>query len=209
MTRLLGCDVSHWQGVLDWDGLKAAGVARGFAKATQGIGFIDVQYDRNIAEMRRLSIIPGATHWLEPDNAAAQGRHFMDVVGDPTGLALALDVEQAGVSEADVRGWLRTVRQAGRRRVFVYTRQGFWNWIGGPKLSLPHHPLWDAGYGSNPAIPIEAVDLEAVDFDVTDYGSWTVATIRQFGSRALFHGKHIDVDCFNGTRADFLRLVAA
>lgn len=200
MDRYLGVDVSHHNGRLDWQGLVDAGVLFGFAKATQGLGFVDSQYSRNVSEMKRLGVIPGAYHWLESGDPAGQARHFIDVVGDTDGLNLALDVEDPveKPQESDVRGFLKELRQLARgHKVFIYTGSPYWGRIGNPKLSLAPHPLWHANYGNNTPTPIEDLDLRTVDFAVS-YGSWKKATIRQFKSRALFQGNNIDVNAFEG-----------
>ena len=47
MTELLGVDVSHFQGVIDWPAVAKSGVQFAMIKATEGTGFVDPRYVAN------------------------------------------------------------------------------------------------------------------------------------------------------------------
>ncbi len=61
-----GIDVSHHNGTIDWDKVKAAGVQFALLRASWGIESkkqIDSQFERNYAECKRVGIPVGAYHF--------------------------------------------------------------------------------------------------------------------------------------------------
>ncbi len=44
-TQLTGCDISHWDGAIDWPALKGGGINFVFVKATQGTTYIDPDFE--------------------------------------------------------------------------------------------------------------------------------------------------------------------
>jgi len=106
-------DVSHWNGTLNWDNLKANGVKGAIIRASNGIikngtstdaDGVDHQYWRNVAECTRLNIPFGVYHFLNGNyNALQQVQHFGGIIAQtiaknssPT-LVVALDAEPADV----------------------------------------------------------------------------------------------------------------
>ena len=58
-----GIDVSKWQGVIDWQKVKADGVKFAMIRAGYGTNNIDEQFKRNITECNRLGI-PCGVYWF-------------------------------------------------------------------------------------------------------------------------------------------------
>lgn len=58
-----GVDVSQWQGTIDWEKAKAAGVEFAMIRAGFGQSSIDPQFERNIKECNRLGI-PCGIYWF-------------------------------------------------------------------------------------------------------------------------------------------------
>ena len=58
-----GIDVSQWQGTIDWEKVKAAGVEFAMLRAGYGQGNFDPQYTRNANECTRLGI-PFGVYWF-------------------------------------------------------------------------------------------------------------------------------------------------
>lgn len=74
-----GIDVSHHQGVIDWNKVKAAGIE--FALLRTGYGVenekqIDSQFERNYRECKRLGIPVGAYHYSYAANPAEAKREL-------------------------------------------------------------------------------------------------------------------------------------
>lgn len=62
-TILKGIDVSKWQGVIDWDKVKADGVEFAMLRAGYGQSGVDEQFERNAQECTRLGI-PFGVYWF-------------------------------------------------------------------------------------------------------------------------------------------------
>ena len=58
-----GIDVSKWQGTIDWEKVKAAGVEFAMLRAGYGRGNPDEQFERNASECTRLGI-PFGVYWF-------------------------------------------------------------------------------------------------------------------------------------------------
>ena len=63
-----GVDVSHWQGNVNWTNLKNAGVQFAFAKATEGVDFVDIKFHQNMANARAAGVWIGPYHYARPDS---------------------------------------------------------------------------------------------------------------------------------------------
>ena len=59
----LGIDVSKWQGTIDWERVKAAGIEFAMLRAGYGAGNIDPQFERSAKECTRLGIRFGV-YWF-------------------------------------------------------------------------------------------------------------------------------------------------
>ena len=62
-TYKKGIDVSEWQGTIDWDKVKAAGIEFAMIKAGSGRNRVDPEFKRNISECNRLGI-PCGVYWF-------------------------------------------------------------------------------------------------------------------------------------------------
>ncbi len=90
-----GIDVSKYQGTIDWQQVRGAGVAFAFIKATEGGDRVDSRFVENWEGARRAGIPRGAyhfTYWCRPmaDQIAWFKRH---VPVEPDALPPVLDVE--------------------------------------------------------------------------------------------------------------------
>lgn len=63
MSYKKGIDVSEWQGTIDWDKVKAAGIEFAMIKAGSGRNRVDPEFKRNISECNRLGI-PCGVYWF-------------------------------------------------------------------------------------------------------------------------------------------------
>lgn len=102
-----GIDVSKYQGLVDWDTVRAKGVR--FAGVRSGIswGYADPQFERNWAEAKRVGLARTAYHVLFPgEDPAKQVAHWLSIVGPDRGeLPLSLDVELAHGYDPDRVQW--------------------------------------------------------------------------------------------------------
>lgn len=80
---LPGIDVSQWQGDIDWEKVKAAGISFAMLRAGWGQGNIDSKFVRNISECNRLGI-PCGVYWFSyaytPELAAKEALFALEAV---------------------------------------------------------------------------------------------------------------------------------
>ena len=133
MTNLLGIDVSHYQGKVDWKQVANA-YHFAFIKATEGKHYQDPAFDRNIKSIADTNLAYGAYHFFEPDTEATeQASHFLETVQDyELSLPPVLDVEVAPDSNTAsfqnaVGDWLKTVAKSTGCSPIIYTNKAFWN----------------------------------------------------------------------------------
>lgn len=168
-----GIDVSHWQGVIDWQAVAADGQQFAYLKATDpefGAGKIDGKFEANRLGCRTAGVLWGAYHFFRPlYGALSQAEDFLRALaGDWGDLRPALDVEYGLPTEAQMRIWLERVESATGKRPIIYTRASFWNEIGNPPLG--DYGLWVASYRENhPILPAGWQDY--LIWQYTDRGS--------------------------------------
>ncbi len=191
-ARLTGIDVSHFQGHVDWQAVKAAGCAFAFAKATAGTGITDPDFAANWAGMKAAGLLRGAYHlYRAQEPAEQQAAHFLSTVQfGPGDLPPVLDIElNDGVTGQSLVGgvqtWLDAVEPVAGVAPIIYTNTPFWNEYFNDQFSA--YPLWVAHYTSASApspLPV----------------GWTVWTFWQYSQSLDISGVSgpADHDYFNG-----------
>lgn len=86
-----GIDVSKWQGSINWNRVKRAGVRFAMIKATEGIGYTDPCYDDNITGASAAGIACGCYHYL-------RGVTKQDVIAEADSFCDALDRHKSAVT---------------------------------------------------------------------------------------------------------------
>jgi lysozyme len=194
---LQGIDVSHIQGVIDWEAVAgdASNIKFAYVKATEGTSFIDPEFSVNYAALESVGIKRGAYHFFHPsDPIPAQVQNFLKVLGDMQqgDLPPVLDVEVSnGLSPDSVADnilqWLEQVKNALNCTPLIYTSSGFWNGSVGTNSLFATYPLWIAEYTMR-AAPI-------LPQGASDYAFW------QYSSTGSINGIQVpvDLDYFNGS----------
>jgi lysozyme len=201
---LLGVDVSHYQGVIDWT---KTGVDFAFAKATEGNGFRDGAFAANVHGLRTAGKVPGAYHFLTAGGAAAQADWFCSVA--PADCIHALDVEGSGL---DVAGWVKQYRfHYPTKTLLIYTGRDLWTRAGGGH-GASFGPLWAAGYIPNAYLAAGSLATVASRIGSNrggvPFAGWTAPLFLQFTDKAQVPGisGSVDGDVFYGTRAELVAL---
>ena len=89
-NALLGIEVSHYQGVIDWPKVADAGVKFVFIKATDGATVADPMAKTNASGAAAAGLPFGFYHfWRPTDDWRAQAEFFLSVIDDATPLANA------------------------------------------------------------------------------------------------------------------------
>ena len=207
--NLLGVDVSHYNGVISWKTVAAAGISFAYAKATESAGVTDKKFAANWAGIKAAGLPRGAYHFFHPQNPVdAQAARFIAAVGAlaPGDLPPMLDLEETSATTDEWDGvplaqrvplalrWLQLVEQALGRKPIVYTRRGFVLQKLGDASALAAYPLWVAHYtgAPQPALP-------------PGWNAWTIWQYTGSGAIAGITGQ-VDIDRFQGAQADLLAL---
>lgn len=162
---MLGIDVSHHQGPIDWRRVAQNREVRfAYLKATEGGDFSDRRFAENLLGARRAGLRVGAYHFFTfCTDATKQAEHFLQTVkASADMLPPALDVEFGGNC--------RSVRDR------VAIRKGVFEWL----------RIVEAGTGQRPVLYLtpEAFEayFEASDFDsISDTGPllWYRSILRE------------------------------
>lgn len=93
-----GLDVSHHQGEIDWESVRADGITFAYVKATEGGDHIDRLFNRNAVEATAAGLRVGAYHFFTfCRSGREQAVHFLGVAPpQPDWLPPAIDIEYAG-----------------------------------------------------------------------------------------------------------------
>lgn len=164
---VLGIDVSHHNGSIDWDAVAGSNVRFAYAKATEGVTAVDPRFAEHWAALGAEPLLRGAYHFARPGGggtgAEMQAQHFAATVGDVTGprdLPPALDIEtDGGLHPAAVVDWVRWfvahAEQLLRRELVIYTGRLWREVLGDPLVpELGTRMLWTARYGTQePRVP--------------------------------------------------------
>ena len=135
-----GIDVSHHQGIINWDAVKAAGIEFAIIRCGYGIDQVDqddAQWNRNVAECERLGIPYGVyfySYAVTSEMAVQEGMHAVRLLkGHKPQLPVFFDMEENrqlvvgndGLAEI-ARIFCDIVSNAGYK-VGVYANLSWWN----------------------------------------------------------------------------------
>ncbi|WP_354644665.1 glycoside hydrolase family 25 protein [Kitasatospora camelliae] len=190
----------------DWKAIAGSGQSFVMLKATQGTGFTDGWFARDLAGARSVGLIHTGYHYFTADqDGTAQADHFLDVLHRehfsgtaPGELPPVLDLEQcekAGhrLQLGQVKAFLQRVRQVTGTDPIVYTRRNIVDECLGGTRELSGHPVWLARYGTTPPQPLPGG---------TGWDFW------QYTDRASVPGTpgRVDASVFHADRAALRRL---
>ncbi len=146
-----GIDVSHHQGMVNWEAIAAANIHFAFLKATEGSTHCDTAFARNWRDAQRAGLRRGAYHFFRPGLPAwEQALHFARTVKlSPGDLPPVLDVELAGSLPSpelvrNIHAWMQLMEFHYGVTPILYTNMNFYNQhLAG---QVDSYPLWIARY---------------------------------------------------------------
>jgi lysozyme len=156
---VIGIDVSHHQGPIDWHAVAAAGIAFSYIKSTEGRDFLDPQFTINWTATMEAGVPRGAYHFFTfCSPGAAQAEHFLSVVPpSPEALTPVADIEFVGNCTAytdlltvrdELRIFLAAVEQAWGRKPILYLTPDSLDRVPGSELT--GYPVWIRSVFSEP-----------------------------------------------------------
>ena len=160
-----GIDVSKYQGLIDWNQVKNAGVQFAWIKATEGGDHTDSQFQRNWIEAKAAGIPRGAYHfvyWCRPWQEE-MAWFQQNVPVEPDALPPVLDVEATPESKSckrklyaeevvpQMRAMLQAMERHFGKKPVIYSTVDFYAGI----LSngaLSDYPIWVRSTKYSPAV---------------------------------------------------------
>jgi lysozyme len=187
-----GCDVSHWNGDIDCQQLKAQGYEFLFAKATEGAYLFDDTYLDNRENAEKAGLMFGPYHFFHPSqDPVAQAEFFIRKAGSFKGMLLPMldwevsDGLRPSIQIAKAQVFLDILEKEVGRPPFVYSYESYFSQLA-LQPSFAKYPLWVAQYAQRVTIP----------------HPWSQYTIWQY---AADHG--LDKDQFIGSTDDLAKFV--
>lgn len=125
-----GIDVSNWQGYIDYEAVRNAGIEVVYIKASQGSNIKDAYFDINYENARQNGVKVGFYHFLTATNeeeAQAEARFFSRVIsGKTSDCKLVMDYEVfGGVGREQInniaRVFLETVEELTNKEIVIYS----------------------------------------------------------------------------------------
>lgn len=190
--KVIGIDVSEFQGKIDWDEIhileERYPVQFVFIRATAGKDKVDSRFKKNWEDAKEHEIIRGAYHYYRPnENSIEQANLFIKTVKLKTGdLPPVLDIEQLPKHQPldslkkGLKRWLKKVENHYGVRPVIYTGERYYDDF--LKEEFGEYLFWIANYN----FYRERIDEDWLFWQFTEKGS-------------LPGVKHrVDVNIYNG-----------
>lgn len=195
---VMGVDVSHYQGVIDWQALEKQDVSFAFVKATEGSGYTDEFAQINLSRASETDIKVSAYHFFSFDSAGdTQAENFISAVPeDMLDMPPVVDIEYYGdkqknkpskeEAEAILAPLLDALEEHYGAKPIIYTTVPVYSrYI---KESFSDYPLWIRNVYCEP-----------------EFSDWTFWQYSDKGELYGFSGeeKYIDLNVFCGSEEEF------
>ncbi|EAZ82677.1 glycoside hydrolase family 25 protein [Algoriphagus machipongonensis] len=160
---ILGIDVSHFQGDVNWQEIKDANIIFVYDKATEGATFTDPKYAKNKVGAHEYDLAHGSYHFYTTDSdPIKQAEFFTNTIDYGIGdMPPVLDLEKGGIKgtvdpkkfQEEVLKWLNYVEQKLGVKPVIYTNHTFGDkYLTSTKFE--EYQLWIAEYGvETPKVP--------------------------------------------------------
>ncbi|MET0759890.1 MAG: glycoside hydrolase family 25 protein [Flavobacterium sp.] len=191
--KVVGFDVSEFQGKIDWTLVDTIEedypLQFVFIRATAGNNKVDTQFKRNWRGAKRKNIIRGAYHYYRPnENSLEQAELFIKTVQLKKGdLPPVLDIEKLPKNQSidslkvGLRRWLKRIDKHYNVKPIIYSGESYYNDF--LKDEFSEYPFWIANY----------------NFFVEEIGeNWLFWQFTEKGTVPGIKGS-VDINIYNGT----------
>ena len=132
---IIGCDVSRYQGEIQWGKLSDQGISFTFIKATEGSSYIDPNFKANWEQAAQTELYIGAYHFFSFESpGTSQAKHYSSIVENKDKmLPPVIDVEFYGsyreenidpeVIRAELNQFISIIREEYGVYPIIYTTQ--------------------------------------------------------------------------------------
>lgn len=150
-----GIDVSRWQGAIDYNQVKNAGIDVVYIKSSQGTNIVDAYFNTNYENAKRNGLKVGFYHYMTArsvEQAIKEAEFFVSVISAKVpDCKLAMDFESFGnlsISEINniSRAFLEKVEDLTGREQIIYSNTYNARNVFSQQLAN-EYPVWIAHYG--------------------------------------------------------------
>lgn len=193
-SALIGIDISHYQGEIEWQKLKTVydryPIRFIFVRATMGADGRDLTYRRNWQAIRQSEMTGGVYHYYRPnENSTLQAQNYIQNVRlMPGDFVPILDIEELPTIQSmdrlktGIQNWLNIVENHFGVRPMIYSHSHYYdNYL---SAGFSRYPTWIANYSIY--VPNR---------------NWHCWQFTQTGYAKGIRGK-VDINIFNGSAAD-------
>lgn len=185
---MLGIDVSHYQGIINWEKVKRGNYKFAILKCTEGTSFKDKTYEQNKKNARKNGILVGSYHFANHNDPKKEAVWFIKNVGDiEKGELLVLDSE-TGQSPEWCLKFLKEVEKVVGFKPIIYLNESTVKRLNWSNVVKNNFGLWVAKYASS----VFYVPYYLQRKPVSD--EWPFWAIWQYSSRANVDGINGNVD---------------
>jgi len=156
VKKLDGIDVSYYQGIINWDTVKAQNISFVFIKASEGVTITDPKFQYNWECSKNVKITRGAYHFFRPNiDGKQQALLFLKVVNfEPGDLIPVVDVEYTRSIRktrrttylSNLNKFMNEVYDQTGKLPIIYTSVYFWDCYYGPYFNTDNFIIWEASY---------------------------------------------------------------
>jgi GH25 family lysozyme M1 (1,4-beta-N-acetylmuramidase) len=194
-STILGIDVYHNDGTINWSQFAGGGYVFAWAKATEGTTFKDPNFATYMVNGMNAGVYMGAYDFAHPESntASAEAAYFLDVAGpyiQSCQLMPALDFETTGSLSSStlttwVKDWMTAVETATGITPIIYTSSSIASSLGS---SVKTYPLWMANPDGSATTP------------PSNLGGWSTWAFKQYSWSGTVPGisSNVDMDVYNG-----------
>lgn len=161
-NQIIGIDVSHHTGQIDWNKIKEQGVEFAYIKSTEGTTFLDARYMFNIQKAREAGIKVGAYHFFRFNQSGQKQADFYLSKVDVLNLDLppVIDVEEddwinnayynRAIIIQEIKSFIHHIQNLTYRKVMIYANlNAYKKYISD---IFYKNPIWITSIGTDPEI---------------------------------------------------------
>jgi lysozyme len=154
-----GIDISHHNGIVNFQKVKESGISFVYIKATEGTTYTDDMFFQNVRGAKAAGLLTGAYHFARCSNDSDdESTHFVSVLRQAPEMDLlpVLDIETTENQSADhIRAFsehfIAYMQNKMGQKTMVYTGEYFYR----DNLAGIDAPLWIARYGKQPQVSFD------------------------------------------------------
>ena len=191
-----GIDISEWQGNINFEEVKKAGIDVVYIRAGQGFSYKDAMFEKNYEEAKKNGLKIGVYHYVTArsvEDAKLQAKFFVSLISNKKiDCKLAMDFETFGnLDNSEINevalAYLKELEELSKKEVIVYSNTYSAKYKFNSKVA--QYPLWVAQYGLN---------------EPQDNGKWKNWEGFQYSSTGKVSGIKGNVDLDKFTKNIFL-----